>query len=875
MTRKLGTCFHCRKPGHFSRDCRTRQAEERNSQSHQLPLVKHEFVPQPNPAPITDMQARTPSGPRTAKREITCFNCQQKGHKSPQCPQKQHVKCVQIPAVQPILLKDNELMGSIGAHVLPVTCDSGADVTIVPEECVQEDEFTGETCEVSSFNRIVSSGRTCNVAVMLGGRRFQRRAVAQPGKDLGWTICLSLPYRDKEDREFISGMMDSKFDSVEERRMYLPPMMEDGVVHATLMVGAGATNDAAAHTSHSSLPVGGTDLDVVGECPEEGLRETGEEVVVRDEVEREQSSSVGLCIEMNASDVVEADGASSAGSAVREGSEEDLVLEGIHQLGPETLLARETKADSTLAHVRSLANLDKEGYHWKRDIVYRTRLDRQGEPVEQICVPQNLRQKCLVMAHGRFGHQGRNKMMELLRPYFYWPSMSKDRMLHIRACETCQKQDKAVPKPSPMQLRELSSVLFENISIDIVGPFPTAVGGFKYLLTAVDLATRWPEAIPLKSTTVKVITKNLMSIFSHCGFPARITTDNGPQFKGDSFSKWAKRQGIQHVFSSPYHPQGNGVVERLHRTLNAMVAKMTDKKGNWANAIPKAMYFLRSTPCSATGMSPFMARQGWEPATPLDLLYKAWAEQDEGNLDLVGWVDLNIERVETLRDKAVAALAKSASDRKERWDRKAKSRTFQVGDKVLVRKPGMCAKLEETWDGPFTITRVNSPLSYAVDFGYRKSPSIHVQLLKRFQPKEETRVARVTSVLEPDGPTDDIRDRLASVEVEHGEMTSTQKRDVEAIEKSYSNILTKDPGCTDRVCFSIDTGDSAPLFQRAYNTPIALREHIERIYPPFFQPVGFSHGGCEEAGWNGSTLRRLQTVEWHYEADTFLHASSR
>ena len=125
-------------------------------------------------------------------------------------------------------------------------------------------------------------------------------------------------------------------------------------------------------------------------------------------------------------------------------------------------------------------------------------------------------------------------------------------------------------------------------------------------------------------------------------------------------------------------------------------------------------------------------------------------------------VDLNIERVETLRDKAVAALAKSASDRKERWDRKAKSRTFQVGDKVLVRKPGMCAKLEETWDGPFTITRVNSPLSYAVDFGYRKSPSIHVQLLKRFQPQEETRVARVTSVLEPDGPTDDIRDRLAS-----------------------------------------------------------------------------------------------------------------
>ena len=100
------------------------------------------------------------------------------------------MKCVQVETQQFMLLKDNELMGSIGEHVLPVTCDSGADITIVPEECVPQKDFTGDTCEVASFNRKISSGKICNIVVTVGGRQFLRKAVAQPGADLGWTVCL-------------------------------------------------------------------------------------------------------------------------------------------------------------------------------------------------------------------------------------------------------------------------------------------------------------------------------------------------------------------------------------------------------------------------------------------------------------------------------------------------------------------------------------------------------------------------------------------------------------------------------------------------------------------------------------------------------------
>ena len=71
--------------------------------------------------------------------------------------------------------------------------------------------------------------------------------------------------------------------------------------------------------------------------------------------------------------------------------------------------------------------------------------------------------------------------------------------------------------------------------------------------------------------------------------------------------------------------------------------------------VPMSLYFLWSTPFSATSLSPFMARQGWEPATPLRLLYRVWAGQDVGNVDLDEWVVLNSERVEAIRDSTMAA----------------------------------------------------------------------------------------------------------------------------------------------------------------------------------------------------------------------------
>ena len=203
-----------------------------------------------------------------------------------------------------------------------------------------------------------------------------------------------------------------------------------------------------------------------------------------------------------------------------------------------------------------------------------------------------------------------------------------------------------------------------------------------------------------------------------------------------------------------------------------------------------------------------MVRQGWEPATPVQLLYKAWAQTDLGDIDLEDWVMYNVERVQLARDKSTVSKQDVSKRRKSVWDEKSKDRDFAVGDEVLVRKPGINMKLMERWEGPFKVVKKNSPLSYGIDMGYRTLPSVHVQLMKRYlRNPDNPKVGRVTSVFEPDTLEDNILDRFSEVSVSGEELEYKQAQDVKSLESKFKETITKEPGLTTLVCFGIETGD--------------------------------------------------------------------
>ena len=239
---------------------------------------------------------------------------------------------------------------------------------------------------------------------------------------------------------------------------------------------------------------------------------------------------------------VEVEGEMQEGSADI-GMEETVTVQSIVSDVPRVKLAELTKADPTLAIARSLADKEAERYHWEGDLLFRSRLDEWGSNYEQLCLPKSDREKCLNLSHEKFGHLGRNKMTGHLRKLFYWPSLTSDVAKHCRSCNTCQKHAKQAPKVLPMQEKEVVTIPSEIVCVDLVGPFLTARGGFQFLLTYIDIATRLLEAIPLKKTTTRIIIDQLKAIFYRNGFPASLVSDNGPQFCFEVIAKFPSQMG--------------------------------------------------------------------------------------------------------------------------------------------------------------------------------------------------------------------------------------------------------------------------------------------------------------------------------------------
>jgi len=121
-------------------------------------------------------------------------------------------------------------------------------------------------------------------------------------------------------------------------------------------------------------------------------------------------------------------------------------------------------------------------------------------------------------------------------------------------------------------------------------------------------------------------------------------------------------------------------------------------------------------------------------------------------------------------------------------------------------------------------------LSYAIDVGDRVIPSVHIQLLKKYQNNEEevVKVDRATVVLDPDQPGDEITDRYSEVIVKGKELSKAQREDIDRICVEFKDTLTKEPGLTLLAEFTIDTGGCDPIAQRPYNTPAHFRESIDR-----------------------------------------------
>ena len=147
---------------------------------------------------------------------------------------------------------------------------------------------------------------------------------------------------------------------------------------------------------------------------------------------------------------------------------------------------------------------------------------------------------------------------------------------------------------------------FRRITMDIVGPLPHSRSGNRFILVVCNYTTRYPEAFALKSIDAEHIAEALVTLFSRVGVAEEILTDQGSNFTSKLLAELYRLLQVKALKTSPYHPQNDGLVERLNSTLKSMLRKTVTNEGkDWDKALPYALFAYREVPQSTTGFSPF------------------------------------------------------------------------------------------------------------------------------------------------------------------------------------------------------------------------------------------------------------------------------
>lgn len=147
---------------------------------------------------------------------------------------------------------------------------------------------------------------------------------------------------------------------------------------------------------------------------------------------------------------------------------------------------------------------------------------------------------------------------------------------YISSCDLCLRHNKCGNKKAAMVERPIVCEPFETVCVDLVGPLPKGKRGCKYILTYICLATRWPDGVPLRSGSASEVADALITVFTKLSFPLKILSDRGSVFLSKVLKQLYDVCGVKGISTSPYRPQSNGIVERLHGTLKLILAKAAE-----------------------------------------------------------------------------------------------------------------------------------------------------------------------------------------------------------------------------------------------------------------------------------------------------------
>ena len=335
------------------------------------------------------------------------------------------------------------------------------------------------------------------------------------------------------------------------------------------------------------------------------------------------------------------------------------------------------------------------------------------------------------------GHMGQRRTMHTVQYRTYWKGWKTTVQEVLQQCEECQKYHRGkMPRQGNMQTMTMGAP-WERIGIDITGPFPKSARGNRFMLTIVDHFSKWAEAFPISNHEATTVARVLIEqVIARFGVPLQILSDRGAEFESKLFAELCRVLGTDKIRTTAYKPSTNGMVERLHKSLNSMLAKCIDfQQRFWCEQTPIVMAAYRATRHEATGYTPNMLMFGRELSMPIDIVLGIPEGSEEKYNSANEYVSNLQNKFRTFYEKTRLALERCAERNKNYYDIRVKGNRYNTGDWVLYYLPkstqGRCVKWEKLFSGPYLIVKKYDEVTFAIQMSKRaKLKTVHIDKLK-------------------------------------------------------------------------------------------------------------------------------------------------
>ncbi len=197
---------------------------------------------------------------------------------------------------------------------------------------------------------------------------------------------------------------------------------------------------------------------------------------------------------------------------------------------------------------------------------------------------------------------------------FYWSNIKADVCSYVKTCVVCQQVKQLVGLQQQWQELPHVDKPLQRVSIDLTDMVPVAQG-YRYVLTVLDHYSRYTKLYPLKTRTSEEVRVAFAGYLADFRAPHTVILDNGGEFTSPSFKEFCRRRGITLDYTTPYHPQGNSVTERMHRTLKSVLAALC--QGHllrWPKLLQTCQAVMNEAIHSTTAKRPYFAFYGRHPA---------------------------------------------------------------------------------------------------------------------------------------------------------------------------------------------------------------------------------------------------------------------